>query len=47
MGMPIPNMALRRVGILMFIIGVAVSFYGRYKYTKEEEKERTERAKKQ
>jgi uncharacterized protein YbjQ (UPF0145 family) len=35
-----PNTTFIWIGIPMVIIGGAIAFYGRYKYTKEEEKER-------
>jgi len=41
-----PNIFFSYLGIVMVIGGGIISFYGRYKYTKEEEKEDIERMKK-
>jgi uncharacterized membrane protein len=42
---PSPNTKFSFFGIAMIVIGAVLTFYGRYKYTKEEEKEDIEKAK--
>jgi len=46
MRLPMLNTSLMFWGFVLFIVGAAIAFYGRYKYTKAEEKERIEEARK-
>ena len=45
LGMPILNTTFLYLGIVMLVVGSVIGFYGRYKYTKAEEQEDIEKAK--